>query len=357
MDFVDVLQTALAADKAVLAMRGMRELPSETVFGTIDIWWMIHDGGFLILLSWLLVQHKIWRQCHMRVFTITEGVTEEQAKDAAELLTNTLRDRRLFDVDVEVILIDDDMIEPYTHDWTLREEERHRFLNELNQSRGGVGHRAESIPLEVDDLFHMAQDNKKAKAKPKGRARQAADEKTNSEQHRPRKGTEDSVSTASNNGAIVQGASAATLPSVAEHTSDAAASQAGSPAVAPGQQNILEQRDRTESKNTTGSTMGVAISVDGNASDKEDQTKPGRRERKQAGYHHKGSKETWAKFNNIIHSRSKRAQLVVMNLPDIWGTDKEQVKNYMEYCDCVTEGLHRVLFVHSSGHEVFDIQM
>ena len=34
----------------------------------------------------------------------------------------TLRERRLFDVDVEVILADDAMIEPYTYDWTLRVE-------------------------------------------------------------------------------------------------------------------------------------------------------------------------------------------------------------------------------------------
>merc|ERR1719436_997382 len=43
-DFVEVLQTALAADKAVLAVKGLREMPTEVVYGTIDIWWMIHDG-------------------------------------------------------------------------------------------------------------------------------------------------------------------------------------------------------------------------------------------------------------------------------------------------------------------------
>merc|ERR1740121_1051235 len=156
IDFVTVLKTALAEDKAVMAIRGLGNLPSAVCEGTIDIWWMIHDGGFLILLSWLLVQHRIWRKCHLRVFTITEGVTEEQAKAAAELLTETLKQRRLFDVDVEVILADDEMIEPYTHDWTLREEQRHQFLQELNESRGGSGPQDEAIPLEIDDLFSMA---------------------------------------------------------------------------------------------------------------------------------------------------------------------------------------------------------
>ena len=43
----------------------------------------------MILLSWLLLQHRMWRQCHIRVFTITEGVSEERAKNAAKLLAET----------------------------------------------------------------------------------------------------------------------------------------------------------------------------------------------------------------------------------------------------------------------------
>merc|ERR1712218_151340 len=105
-------------------------MPKEMVYGTIDIWWMIHDGGFLILLSWLLMQH--------RVFTICEAVTQEEAEAAAESLTAALRQQRLFDVDVEVILADDEMIQPFTQDLTLREEERHKFLQEVRESRGGA---------------------------------------------------------------------------------------------------------------------------------------------------------------------------------------------------------------------------
>jgi potassium/chloride transporter 4/5/6 len=39
---------------------------------------MIHDGGFMILISWLLQQHKIWRGCKMRVFTVMEEINKEQ---------------------------------------------------------------------------------------------------------------------------------------------------------------------------------------------------------------------------------------------------------------------------------------
>merc|ERR1719240_2458540 len=105
-EFVQIVTTALAKDKAVLAVKGLSNMPTEAVYGTIDIYWMIHDGGFMILLSWLLKSHKIWRNCQLRVFTITERVDEERAKLAATTLTKTLRQRRLAEIDVEVILAD-----------------------------------------------------------------------------------------------------------------------------------------------------------------------------------------------------------------------------------------------------------
>ncbi len=45
-----------------------------------------------------------------------------------------------------------------------------------------------------------------------------------------------------------------------------------------------------------------------------------------------------------------------MNLPDIWNhRNPDECEKYMHYCETLVEGLDRVLFVHSSGHEVFDI--
>merc|ERR1712072_70950 len=67
-------------------------------------------------------------------------------------------------------------------------------------------------------------------------------------------------------------------------------------------------------------------------------------------------REEWCwKLNQIIHARSKRAELVVVNLPDLWSTEPEEVLMFMAYCDTLTCGLERVLFVHSTGHEIFDV--
>eukprot|EP00421_Protoceratium_reticulatum_P074620 CAMPEP_0168428240 /NCGR_PEP_ID=MMETSP0228-20121227/36757_1 /TAXON_ID=133427 /ORGANISM="Protoceratium reticulatum, Strain CCCM 535 (=CCMP 1889)" /LENGTH=175 /DNA_ID=CAMNT_0008442297 /DNA_START=1 /DNA_END=524 /DNA_ORIENTATION=- len=46
------------------------------------------------------------------------------------------------------------MIEPFTNDWTLRAEDRHKFLEQLaREGPGGDAKPKEAIPLEINDLF------------------------------------------------------------------------------------------------------------------------------------------------------------------------------------------------------------
>ena len=40
--------------------------------GTIDVWWIVHDGGLLTLLPYLLQQHKVWKNCKTRIFTVAQ---------------------------------------------------------------------------------------------------------------------------------------------------------------------------------------------------------------------------------------------------------------------------------------------
>ena len=41
--------------------------------GFIDIWWIVHDGGLLMLLPFLLKQHRTWKKCRMRIFTVAQA--------------------------------------------------------------------------------------------------------------------------------------------------------------------------------------------------------------------------------------------------------------------------------------------
>jgi potassium/chloride transporter 4/5/6 len=324
-DFVEVLSTALAEDKAVLAVKGLTDMPldgSDQVHGTIDVWWMIHDGGFMILLSWLLVQHRVWRKCHIRVFTVAEGVDAEKAKAAAKMLSKVLKARRLVDVDVEVILADEDMIDPYMHDYTMRVEERHNFLAKLN-STGGDPKRAskfapkETIPCEIEDLFAMEENG------PTGLERRT----TSDDEHiviTDERHADDSIKRDSSQQSLHRrDRRSRTKMSSTSNNSDP--SQA---AVKEADAKDVEAAADAPKSSPTEATLAAAEEVDVTGC---------------------------ANLNNLILSRSKRAQLVVLNLPTVWGTEPAEVKKFMSYCDTLTTGLDRVLFVHSSGHEIFDI--
>ncbi|CAE7714977.1 SLC12A4 [Symbiodinium microadriaticum] len=274
-------------------------MPLEEVKGprsTIDVWWMIHDGGFLILLSWLLTQHRNWRQSQIRVFTLAEDVSEEKAKAAGEFLSRTLRERRLFDVEVEVILADDAMIQPYTYDWTWRVEGRHQFLSSLRVEPAA----AESIPLEIDDLF-VVDENSCVSADPRDPP-----------------------------------CSSTSSRSVDSRCSDPEDSQPG---------NVMVSDCRTDrSTKETGHVMR-------NRCHTRVSQPPLPMCARLPPAPEFTNLESCARLNQVVLSRSSEADLVVLNLPDQWGTEAHKARAFMTYCNTLTAGLRHVMFVHSSGHE------
>ena len=58
--------------EALLVTRKIDAFPSNTerLEGNVDVWWIVHDGGLMILLLFLLKQHKVWRKCNLRIFTV-----------------------------------------------------------------------------------------------------------------------------------------------------------------------------------------------------------------------------------------------------------------------------------------------
>ena len=60
---------------------------------------------------------------------------------------------------------------------------------------------------------------------------------------------------------------------------------------------------------------------------------------------------SFARLNLIVKSRSATSDAVLLNLPNIWGTNDEDCLVWLAYCECLTDSLKRVLFIHSSGDE------
>ena len=59
--FSETLKIASALNQAVIVPKNIMHFPArgERLQGTIDVWWIVHDGGLLMLLPWLLRQHKV----------------------------------------------------------------------------------------------------------------------------------------------------------------------------------------------------------------------------------------------------------------------------------------------------------
>jgi len=68
----ETVKTVNKRGLALLLPRGIDNFPDRKsrLSGTIDVWWVVHDGGMLILLAFLLKQHKVWRACRIRIFTV-----------------------------------------------------------------------------------------------------------------------------------------------------------------------------------------------------------------------------------------------------------------------------------------------
>lgn len=72
--FLNTVRTIAASRMALLVPKGINFFPdtASKIGGNIDVWWVVHDGGLLMLLPFLLKQHRTWKNCKMRIFTIAQ---------------------------------------------------------------------------------------------------------------------------------------------------------------------------------------------------------------------------------------------------------------------------------------------
>lgn len=71
---MESLRTSKAAGLASVVSKVDSDWPTSKIMSnkTIDIWWVIHDGGLIILLSYLLKQNAVWKNCRLRLFAVAE---------------------------------------------------------------------------------------------------------------------------------------------------------------------------------------------------------------------------------------------------------------------------------------------
>ncbi|KAK6917091.1 SLC12A transporter, C-terminal [Dillenia turbinata] len=72
--FVGIINDCIVANKAVVIVKGLDEWPNEyqRQYGTIDLYWIVRDGGLMLLLSQLLLTKESFESCKIQVFCIAE---------------------------------------------------------------------------------------------------------------------------------------------------------------------------------------------------------------------------------------------------------------------------------------------
>lgn len=73
--FIDAIRFAAAAKMALIIPKGIMRYPEsgDRIKGNIDIWWIVHDGGLLMLLPFLMKQHRTWKSCNLRIFSVAQA--------------------------------------------------------------------------------------------------------------------------------------------------------------------------------------------------------------------------------------------------------------------------------------------
>ncbi|XP_038894315.1 cation-chloride cotransporter 1 isoform X1 [Benincasa hispida] len=82
--FVGIINDCIDANKAVVIVKGLDEWPNEfqRQYGTIDLYWIVRDGGLMLLLSQLLLTKESFESCKIQVFCIAEEDSDAEGLKA-----------------------------------------------------------------------------------------------------------------------------------------------------------------------------------------------------------------------------------------------------------------------------------
>ncbi|RVE70724.1 hypothetical protein OJAV_G00067120 [Oryzias javanicus] len=317
-NFIEVVRETTLASLALLVPKNISSYPSNGerfTEGHIDVWWIVHDGGMLMLLPFLLRQHKVWRKCKMRIFTVAQ--LDDNSIQMKKDLIMFLYHLRL-DAVVEVVEMLDGDISAYTYEKTLVMEQRTQILKQMHLTKNEMEREIQSI---TDSSRGSIRRKNPPNVQPQHKA-EGGDAVT----EKP----EDKVQ-------LIHSKNASTPTSPTSPTPPAEPPAGGAAAW-------------TESK---GADKGRTLSPSAPAEAGKDLFSM-RPEWENLNQIDVRRMHTAVRLNEVITKKSKEAKLVLLNMP---GPPKNRVgdENYMEFLEVLTEGLNRVLLVRGGGREVITI--
>ncbi|KAI4786200.1 hypothetical protein KUCAC02_037282 [Chaenocephalus aceratus] len=304
--FINTVRVTTAAHLALLVPKNISLFPNNSEpcsEGYIDVWWIVHDGGMLMLLPFLLRQHKVWRKCGMRIFTVAqmEDNSIQMKKDLATFLYH-LR----IEAEVEVVEMHDSDISAYTYERTLMMEQRSQMLRQMRLSKSDREREAVKDRNSMLRLTSLGSDDD--------------DDTDGGERER------------------------------ASNAGGGNGNGGGEGGRGGGGRGSNEHHRRVQMTWTKEKSSQYRAAHSGCS------TPEGFRDMLSMRPDHSNVRRmhTAVKLNEVIVNKSHDARLVLLNMPGPpRNTDGDE--NYMEFLEVLTEGLERVLLVRGGGGEVITI--
>uniref|UniRef100_A0AAY4CT37 Solute carrier family 12 member 6 n=1 Tax=Denticeps clupeoides TaxID=299321 RepID=A0AAY4CT37_9TELE len=317
--FINTVRVTTAAHLALLVPKNISLFPSNSepwTEGTIDVWWIVHDGGMLMLLPFLLRQHKVWRKCGMRIFTVAqmEDNSIQMKKDLATFLYH-LR----IDAEVEVVEMHNSDISAYTYERTLMMEQRSQMLRQMRLSKSDREREVGTTEFRILGPSLPSQDNCEGQLET------------------PQEETDRN--------------SMLRLTSIGSDDDDDTDGAAGTHAERGGASAPENSRvHMTWTKEKAQQLLSHQLNTSGCS------TPEGFRDMLSIRPDHSNVRRmhTAVKLNEVIVNKSHDARLVLLNMPGP-PRNPDGDENYMEFLEVLTEGLERVLLVRGGGSEVITI--
>lgn len=158
--FVGIINDCIVANKAVVIIKGLDEWPNEyqRQYGTIDLYWIVKDGGLMLLLSQLLLTKESFESCKIQVFCIAEEDSDAEALKAdvkkflydlrmqAEVIVVSMKS---WDLKVEGGSPNDESLEAFA----AAQGRITNYLNEMKEAaqRDGTSLMADGKPVVVNE--------------------------------------------------------------------------------------------------------------------------------------------------------------------------------------------------------------
>ncbi|XP_076832161.1 solute carrier family 12 member 7-like [Brachyhypopomus gauderio] len=311
-NFIETVRETTAAHQALLVAKNIDSFPSNVerlAEGTIDVWWIVHDGGLLMLLPFLLRQHKVWKKCKMRIFTVAHlDDNSIQMKNDLMVFLYQLR----LDAEVEVVEMHESDISAFTYEKTLVMEQRCQLLKQMQLSKTEREREIQSIT-----------DESRSSIKRKTRSK----DPSSSRSHGP------GMEVLEEEGNMFHQRGNRLLAGHRERPS---------PASDQVHMTWTKEKLATERNRLRDASAGIRDLFS---------MKPEWGNLNQSNVRRM---HTAVKLNEAVVKKSQGAHLVLLNMPGP-PKNKDGDENYMEFLEVLIEGLDKVLLVRGGGREVITI--